>query len=460
MSASKNRLQQFAALAALGAVALLAGCERLPMDSKQQGYRGTGMEQVTNPRIAAKKQAAVVAPPELGAPTPMDAPGPKAKDIYQNVKVLGDLPVAEFARVMTAITAWVSPAEGCTYCHTGNFAEETKYTKIVSRRMLQMTQHTNANWSQHVGDTGVTCWTCHRGQPVPAQVFYTAVAPKNNRVGSGMGDDAGQNKATPSIAFTSLPYDPYTPLLFDKEPIRVQGTHALPVDNRLSIKQAEFTYSLMNHMSEGLGVNCTYCHNTQSFGSWAGSPKARVTAWHGIQMVRDLNKDYLHPLTDTFPDNRKGPGGDVAKVLCGTCHQGVNKPLGGLAMAKDWPALLKPAAVLPALPAPTAGPRSSVLYFQVGSASLDATQAAGLVKLIETLKAQPRAQAVISGYHSASGVLAQNQELAKQRAFAVRDALGAAGIDAARVRLEKPVQASANLAGEDPAARRVEVAVR
>ena len=56
--------------------------------------------------------------------------------------------------------------------------------------------------------------------------------------------------------------------------------------------------------------------------------------------------------------------------------------------------------------------------------------------------------------------MAQNQELAKQRAFSVRDALKAAGIAEGRVVLEKPMSAEANLAGEDPKARRVDVALR
>ena len=61
---------------------------------------------------------------------------------------------------------------------------------------------------------------------------------------------------------------------------------------------------------------------------------------------------------------------------------------------------------------------------------------------------------------TAAGTLAQNQELAKQRAFAVRDALKAAGIDEARIVLDKPQQTEANVAGEDPKARRVEVSVK
>lgn len=446
-------------LAALGLTALLAACERPPVQSTQNGYRGTGMVQVVNPRTDAKKRAAEPAVPDVGPPAGAD--GPKARDVFQNVKVLGDLPVAEFTRHMAAITQWVSPAEGCTYCHTANFAEDTKYTKVVARRMLEMTRNVNTSWNAHVGKTGVTCYTCHRGNPVPAYVSYTAQTPKNNRVGAGMGDDAGQNKGDPALAIAgaSLPYDPLTPFLLDGEAIRVQGTTALPTGNRMSIKQAEYTYSLMNHFSLSLGVNCTFCHNTQSFQSWQG-PAQRATAWHGIRMARDLNKTYMVPLTGTFPAHRLGPTGDVAKVNCGTCHQGVNKPLRGLQMAKDFDGLVKVAAALPPLPAPIGEAKRSVLYFDVGSAVLQGEQAKGLLTLISTMSDDKRSVATISGFHSAAGTLAQNQELAKQRATNVRAALEAAGIGTERVKLEKPRQTEANIAGEDPSARRVEVTLR
>jgi photosynthetic reaction center cytochrome c subunit len=49
------------------------------------------------------------------------------------------------------------------------------------------------------------------------------------------------------------------------------------------------------------------------------------------------------PLTDTFPVDRKGLGGDVAKVNCATCHQGAYKPLYGYPMLKDHPYLAGPA---------------------------------------------------------------------------------------------------------------------
>jgi photosynthetic reaction center cytochrome c subunit len=286
------------------------------------------------------KQASLNQAP--AAPDAASADGPKAGQVYQNVKVLGDLSVGQFNRHMVAITQWVAPDQGCAYCHNvQNFADDGKYTKVVARRMIQMTQKVNQDWKPHVAETGVTCYTCHRGNNVPTQVW---TEPKDRKYAGGLlGDLAGQNIATKEAGLTSLPFDPFTPFLKEAAPIRVNGNEAMAGvganANRASLKQTDYTYSLMVHMSESLGVNCTYCHNTRNFQSWEESRPQRVTAWHGIRMARELNNEYLTPLTDIFPANRLGPKGDVAKVNCSTCHQGAFKPLYGAAMAKDFPEL-------------------------------------------------------------------------------------------------------------------------
>lgn len=460
-----NRLTRtFATLAAIGASVLIAGCERPPIDAIQHGFRGTGLAQIYNPRTVASQQAYNAVPE---SPAPASPDGPKAGQVYQNVKLLGDLSVAEFARTMVSITAWIAPKEGCTYCHVGaNFADDGKYTKVVARRMIEMTRHVNADWKTHVAATGVTCYTCHRGNPVPNNV-WTKPAP-NPHNAMMMGNDHGQNVAAVTSALSSLPFDPFTPFLLEDKPIRVIGATALPTGNLMSTKQTEWTYSLMNHMSTSLGVNCTYCHNTRSFKSWDDAPPQRVTAWYGIRMARDLNNQYMVPLTSTFPANRLGPTGDVAKVACSTCHQGVYKPLNGVSMLAAHPELAGPgtgAPVVGAAPAAApavsaAAPANAVLLFASGSSALPGDAEANLAAIIAGLKSNTAAKAAISGYHSAAGSLATNQELAKKRAFAVRDALTAAGVAADRVVLEKPVQAEANLAGDDPKARRVEVSLR
>lgn len=325
-------------LLVISGLAVLAGCERPVPDSVQRGYRGTGMLQVYNPRILDAITQVNIPPVAL---EPASADGPRASQVFQNVKVLGDTSAAEFTRIMTAMTAWVSPVQGCAYCHNvNNFADDGLYTKVVSRRMLEMTLHINTNWKAHVVETGVTCYTCHRGQPVPSQIWFKE-APQAN-ASTFLGDRGGQNLAATSVKYASLPSDPFTPFLLEAQPVRVYSTTALPSGNRASIKQAEYTYSLMTHMSSSLNVNCTYCHNSRSFGEWDGAPPQRVTAWHGIRLARDLNVAYLEPLRSAFPANRLGPTGDSPKVNCATCHQGAYKPLNGAPMLKDYPELAGP----------------------------------------------------------------------------------------------------------------------
>jgi photosynthetic reaction center cytochrome c subunit len=138
---------------------------------------------------------------------------------------------------------------------------------------------------------------------------------------------------------TSLPQGVLRPYLADEEEIRIQQTSAITPDHGSSIKQAEWTYGLMIHMSSALGVNCTYCHNARAFGDWTQSPPTRTTAWHGIRMVRELNTQFLEPLHPILPATRLGAQGDVPKANCTTCHQGAFKPLLGVSMLKDFPEL-------------------------------------------------------------------------------------------------------------------------
>ena len=314
-----------------------AGWDAPPVETTQIGYRGTGMylEQDIE-KITALQTANIV--PE--APWEADPEGDRAGDIYENVQILGDLSDDQFNQFMASITEWVSPEQGCNYCHNpDNLADDSVYTKVVARRMIQMTRDVNANWQDHVKETGVTCYTCHRGNPVPENVWFDEEPQRY--AGKGMlGWNHDQNRPSAQNGYTSLPATSLASYLAGDGNIRVQATAALPTDaGGASIKQTEETYGLMMHMSSSLGVGCTYCHNTQAIGSWEMSPPTRTTAWHGIRMVRGINADYLAPLQGTFPENRLGPTGDVAKANCATCHQGVFKPFYGATMLDKYPSL-------------------------------------------------------------------------------------------------------------------------
>ena len=330
----KNWTQKIALALGIFAMMFLTACERPPVESKQTGYRGTGMDQISNPRTDAQLAKINEIPPGI----PASPDGPKAGAVYQNIKVLNNLSVAQFSAFMVTMTSWVAPNQGCTYCHNvQNFADDSLYTKTVARRMIQMNQSINSNWSDHVKTTGVTCYTCHRGNNVPQNIWFNTV---EKRGGNMLGNANGQNDPLKTSAYSSLPNQPFSSyFVANASAARVIGDTALPTGHKASLQTTENVYGVMSHMSHSLGANCTFCHNSRAFSSWEESTPKRVQAWYGIQMLKDVNSTFISPLANVFPANRKGPDGDPGKANCATCHQGVNKPLLGKSMLQDYPFL-------------------------------------------------------------------------------------------------------------------------
>jgi photosynthetic reaction center cytochrome c subunit len=316
------------------AMLLTAGWVRPPIHTAQGGYRGLSMGQLSTGASERLLKRANALPDPIDPAVPG---GKKATEVYKNVKILTDLDENQFNRVMLALAAWVGGEQGCNYCHNPeNLADDNIYTKKVSGVMLQMTRHINKDWQAHVGVAGVTCYTCHRGKPVPANIWFKGEPPKASGFAS---NNNGFGHPNALNGTTDLSTDPFSGYLDGKDNVRVQSTQALPVNFGSSIQATERTYSVMIAMTSSLGVNCTYCHNGRDFADWSQSPPPRATAWHGIQMTRDLNANFLNPLLPDWPANRLGPTGDGPKLYCATCHQGAPKPLLGVSMAKDWPEL-------------------------------------------------------------------------------------------------------------------------
>jgi photosynthetic reaction center cytochrome c subunit len=315
--------------------------------SLQTGPRGTGMS-VPEFNVARLAPDPTIDAYYTEAPYVPEGGEPLSKDIYENVQVLGDLTEDNFNRLMLAMTQWVSPDQGCAYCH-GDGALETYgaddlYTKVVSRRMIQMTQNLNENWDGHVninGEAGVNCYTCHRGEVVPSEIWFR-ISPVNENVA---GWSANQNRATSLSQSTSLPSDALEKYLVEAQTIAVHSLESrvagVPGDgDYASIQDTERTYSLMNYFSNSLGVNCVFCHNSRAFYDPGQVTLQWSTASLGIAMVQELNNDYLVPLKDTYPPNRLGPiFADAPKAACKTCHKGYQKPLQGMNMISDWPEL-------------------------------------------------------------------------------------------------------------------------
>ena len=97
------------------------------------------------------------------------------------------------------------------------------------------------------------------------------------------------------------------------------------------------------------------------------------------------------------------------------------------------------------------------ILFAVGQNALPADASAQLAGMVEGARANAAARLQISGFTDASGDPTLNEELAKARASAVRDALVAAGIPEERIDMKKPETITG--AGTDEEARRVEVSL-
>ena len=99
------------------------------------------------------------------------------------------------------------------------------------------------------------------------------------------------------------------------------------------------------------------------------------------------------------------------------------------------------------------------VYFDTGKTDVHGDFATKSADLVNYLKANADAKAVISGFNDPTGNAAANAELSKNRAKAVQAALVAQGIPEDRTVLEKPAETSGT-GVTNAASRRVEVVVR
>ena len=97
------------------------------------------------------------------------------------------------------------------------------------------------------------------------------------------------------------------------------------------------------------------------------------------------------------------------------------------------------------------------VYFETASAELPADAADALKSIAQAVGAAAGRKAAISGFHDATGDPEKNVELAKQRAFAVRDRLQSFGLTEAQIELRKPQVTTGD--GGEREARRVEIRV-
>jgi outer membrane protein OmpA-like peptidoglycan-associated protein len=104
---------------------------------------------------------------------------------------------------------------------------------------------------------------------------------------------------------------------------------------------------------------------------------------------------------------------------------------------------------------PLTGDLLGKVFFDLGKADVSVDATGAIDKTVDLINAAPTRKVVLSGFHDLSGDPAQNAELAKNRAKAVREVLKARGLAPERVLLRKPAETGAG--GPPEEARRVEI---
>ncbi len=335
-----------AAVVATIAIVKVPDWHRPGTPGTQMGFRASSMVQFASRAETAPINADVPAPLPAA-----DTGGQKATEKYKNVKVLTDVSAAEFDRLQQAITTWVAPKQGCAFCHdTADFSSDAKPTKLAARRMLEMTRYVNSAWSSHVQPSGVTCYTCHRGQPIPAEVWWPR-QPKPKRPMFEPGEPWNEAADTVSTFFPNAGYAEY---FLQDNPIAGQSRTALRSNDVAAQVVVKRIYEMMMQMSLQIGVNCGYCHNSRALEDWSQSTPERWVGYYALRLIRDLNRNYLLPLAQVIPQQRvlvqqtaipvipdyqKGQQAGNALLTCETCHYRLPKPLNGVNMVKDYPGL-------------------------------------------------------------------------------------------------------------------------
>ncbi len=153
-----------------------------------------------------------------------------------------------------------------------------------------------------------------------------------------------------------------------------------------------------------------------------------------------------------------GPGGVACKraMVAGAACETTGSVAPAAAPIAAAPVLAAP--VVAATPAAAALPPAAKIYFALDKSVIPADTGERLAGVVAYLKANGKAKASISGFHDPTGSIARNEELALNRARAVRTALEKAGIANDRVLMQKPAVTTGD--GPPEEARRVEVAVR
>ena len=210
--------------------------------------------------------------PTSRPPSPSPAYSGDMTDVYHNIKVLHG-PASKMDAVMKEFNAALGVQ--CTYCHIQDKWEQDIPLKEKARMMVTLSNLENEKLTK--GE--VTCWTCHRGKPLPDKLpALTPESPETVVAVKAVGLTDAQAQQPVEKVFKNL-----------------KQFGGFPAGN-LPFAMAYYT--------KALGVDCKFCH-VEPFSK---DTVHKDVARNMIELVETTGQ--------TFYKDTKNP------VRCWTCHRG------------------------------------------------------------------------------------------------------------------------------------------
>ena len=280
-----------ARLAALAALAFAAACTHPKSAATQAPDGGTladgGMAGAPVEKVEDLASAVIAA--GVDTPSGLDwdpqTAAKRAGELFKNVQLLGKLTGLRFMAAMQSM----EPDLGvrCVHCHVrSDFPSDEKPPKERARVMLKM----NAAINDHTfgGEVRVTCYTCHRGEPVPPPLPPPRALPDFE---APVPELREEDKQKPAEAVY--------------QNIKV-----------LKGAPAERVMIAMGFIANALAVRCSHCHVPGRWDSDEKRPKQRAREMFAL--LGFINKTY-------YPEAARGVQG-APSASCSMCHRGSPVP--------------------------------------------------------------------------------------------------------------------------------------
>jgi hypothetical protein len=188
---SKRRINYAVSLFWLGLVLSLLVINRTTREAKAKVLGGSTQYILSSPSGPFSTEA--VGQQNASGDRPVE-------QVRKNIQVLKGLPSSQLFPLMNFVSA--SLGVRCAYCHVNQggdnwvWESDDKETKRTARQMMRMVLELNRNNLAAFRGSGVTCFTCHRGQSEAARMPPLPLAESGHEEGAGK--EANVVEALPS----------------------------------------------------------------------------------------------------------------------------------------------------------------------------------------------------------------------------------------------------------------------